>query len=371
MQIRRCDDGPSLRIQQNAAGISPRRGSIFLSLLGPDDARTAWRMGVDGLDIVTHRIERHRIDCEFRRGYLEVAWHRGQMRNLREAHATQTSLGYPHDLQLIERGRLHTVIGSEAYVGGMTDAGSGHLHALNLCIGEARAAAELGARVFEHSPVTKISHGTQPALHTTGGTLRARQVVIAGDAYLDGLVREFDACLLPAGSYLIATEPLPESLARCLLPQNHAVCDQNTLLDYYRLSGDRRLIFGGRCNHTGRKPRDVKGVLLPRLLKVFPDLRGVRIDFEWGGTVSVSLKRIPQFGRLSSNVWYAQGYSGHGIVPSHVAGRLLAEAIAGNAERFDIFARLKPARLPGGRWFATPALAIGMSYYRLRDVLGF
>jgi len=170
-------------------------------------------------------------------------------------------------------------------------------------------------------------------------------------------------------SYIIATEPLSRAVASEILPRDSAVCDQNTLLDYFRMSADGRLLFGGRCNYTGRTPRNVPGTLMPRMLKVFPQLRGVRIDYQWGGTVAVSLTRIPQFGRIKGNLLYAQGYSGHGLGSTHMAGRLLADAIAGTAERFDMFARVRQWRLPGGKWAASPALALGMMYYRLRDLL--
>ncbi|HEY7840569.1 MAG TPA: FAD-binding oxidoreductase [Gammaproteobacteria bacterium] len=341
----------------------------LLRHLGRDDARILWQAGVEGLDIVYGRVRRFEIDCDLKMGYFDAAWNERQMRDLLRHHETQQSLGYPHAQHVIGPDRLSTVIGTDAYVGGVIDAGSGHLHPLNLCLGEASAAAAMGVRIFERSPVVALKPGATAEIRTASGVVRAKHAVLAGNAYLEGVARRLRQYFLPVGSYLIATEPLTPKLAAEILPMDCAVCDQNTLLDYYRLSADRRLLFGGRCNHTGREPGDIKGTLLPRLLKVFRQLRGVRVDYEWGGTVAFAPKRVPQFGRLHGNVLYAQGYSGHGIVASHVAGRLLAEAIAGQAGGFDVLSRVKHWRFPGGKWFATPALALGMTYYRLRDLL--
>ncbi|MBI2993477.1 MAG: FAD-binding oxidoreductase [Gammaproteobacteria bacterium] len=341
----------------------------LLRHLGPDGARRAWELGIEGLRIVRQRIEGFGIDCAWRPGYFAAACKLRQLDELKRECDQQHGLGYPWELSFVSRRDLPGVIGSRAYVGGVLDSGSGHLHPLNLCLGEARAAAGLGVRIYEQSPVEHVHHGANPSLQTPAGRVSARHLIIAGDAYLEGLVPELRGSVLPAGSYLIATEPLSTERARELLPLDCAVSDQNILLDYFRLSSDRRLLFGGRCNYTGAVPRDIAGTLRPRMERVFPQLRGARVDYEWGGTVGVSLKRIPQFGCLDGNVWYAQGYSGHGIVPAHVAGRLLAEAITGDRSRFDVFAGLRHLRLPGGRWFATPALALGMAWYRLLDML--
>ena len=337
--------------------------------LGEQDAQLAWKVGVEGLRILRERIERFDIDCDWKPGYFAAACKSGQMRDLLANRDREIALGYPHELAIIDRAALAGVIGSEAYVGGVLDAGGGHVHPLRLCIGEARAAAALGVRIFEHSPVTRLQSGAHVGVHTPGGVVRARYVIIAGDIYLGDLLPELTRAILPAGSYIIATEPLPGQLASELLPRDCAVSDQNVLLDYFHLSADRRLLFGGRCNHSGRKPRNIAAALRPRMLRVFPQLRGARIDYQWGGTVSISLKRIPQFGRLDGNILYAQGYSGHGLVPAHVAGRLLAEAVAGDAGRFDVFARVKHWKLPGGRRIASALLALGMTYYRLLDLL--
>lgn len=360
-------------------GCSGRNGGQMISglaahdrlvrALGPADAERIWRLGVDGMDLVRRRIARFGIHCDPRPGVFLAACNGRQLRELLEFRARELAMGYPHDLEFVERAGLRSVVGTDAYHGGVLDQGSGHLHPLNLCLGEAVGAAGLGVGIFEHSAVTRIERGHRPRIFTAAGSVRAQHVILAGNAYLEDLVPELCGRILPAGSYLIATEPLPVDRALELFPRGSAVCDSNVLLDYYRLSADRRLIFGGRCNHTGRVPHSIQAALLPRLLRVFPSLRGVRVDYEWGGTVAVSLKRVPQLGRLPGGLLFAQGYSGHGVVATHVFGRLLADAILGSSREFDLLARVRHWRLPGGQWFASPALAIGMAWYRLRDRL--
>ncbi len=336
---------------------------------GDGAARIAAQMGLECRDIVVERVERYGIDCDLKFGYLDVAMKRSELRELCEDAAEKHASGYPHKVEVIPEERLPEVIGSKRYIGGVLNEGNGHLHPLNLCLGEARAAAEAGVRVFERSPVLRIEPGDRPIVHTERGRVSADFVVAACNAYLDGLIPKLSGTVIPAGSYVIATEPLSEERAREILPQDSAVCDQRVALDYYRLSADRRLLFGGMCNYSGRRPKSIRASLEPNMLTVFPQLAGTAIDYEWGGDIGISINRIPQLNRLGTNIYYAQGYSGHGVAPTHLAGRVLAEAIAGQAERFDVFARVRHWRLPGGRWFANPALALGMLYYRLREIL--
>jgi len=337
--------------------------------LGDEAARVAARMGLECRDIVVERIERYGIDCDLKFGYLDVAMKKREFRDLCADVADKRAKGYPHAVEIIPEDRLPEVIGSKRYIGGVLNEGNGHVHPLNLCLGEARAAAEAGVRVFERSPVLRIEPGARPIVHTAQGRVSAEYVVVACNAYLDGLIPKLSGTVIPAGSYIIATEPLTEERARGILPQDSAVCDQRVALDYYRLSADRRLLFGGLCNYSGRTPKSIRATLEPNMLAVFPQLAGTAIDYEWGGHIGISINRIPQLNRLGGNLYYAQGYSGHGLAPTHLAGRVLAEAIAGQAERFDLFARIRHWRLPGGRWFANPALALGMLYYRLREFL--
>lgn len=337
--------------------------------LGSAAGDIVWQMGIESRDLVLERIRRFRIDCDLKFGYLDLALKPAELDDFRAAIAFRQRRGYPHAMRLIEQRDLPQYIGSERYVGGLVNEGNGHLHPLNLCLGEVRAAEQLGVRVHEQTPVTRIEHGARPRVETPYGTVRAEKVVLAGNAYLGKSERKLYGTIIPAGSYIIATEPLSAAQATQLLPQDMAACDQRVGLDYFRLSADRRLLFGGLCNYSGRNPRDISAVLRPNMLKVFPQLADARIDYEWGGFIAISMNRIPQFGRIGGNTWYAQGYSGHGLAPSHMAGKVLAEAIGGDTERFDVFERVRHLRLPGGKWFANPALALGMLYYRLKEIL--
>lgn len=337
--------------------------------LGDKAADIVWQMGIESREIVVERIERFRIDCDLKFGFLDVALKPDDMADFREELESRRARNYPHEMHIVERDELPEYIGSSRYIGGMVNRGSGHLHPLDLCRGEARAAAGLGVTIHEQTRVLRVRHGSPAAVETPRGTVTADKVVLAGNAYLGRAEPRLHGAVIPAGSYIIATESLGDELAAELLPQDMAVCDQRVGLDYFRLSADRRLLFGGLCNYSGRDPRDIAATLQPNMLRVFPQLAGRAIDYQWGGYIAISINRIPQLGRIGDSTWYAQGYSGHGLAPSHAAGRVLAEAIGGDLERFDVFARIRHLKIPGGRWFANPALALGMLYYRLKEIL--
>lgn len=337
--------------------------------LGHQAAEIAYGMGLECRDLVLERIERYGIDCDLKFGYLDLALNDGDMAYFRSEIERKEKRAYPHAMTLVEKADIPRYIGSERYVGGLVNRGNGHLHPLNLCIGEARAAEQLGVRIHEQTPVTRVLHGASPKVETPFGTVSANKVVLAGNAYLGRSERRLFGSVIPAGSYIIATEALGDEQATTLLPEDMAACDQRVGLDYFRLSADKRLLFGGLCNYSGRDPSDIGATLRPNMLKVFPQLADAKIEFQWGGNIAISINRIPQFGRIEDNTWYAQGYSGHGLAPSHLAGKVLADAIGGEMEQFDVFARIRHLRLPGGKWFANPALALGMLYYRLKEIL--
>jgi gamma-glutamylputrescine oxidase len=337
--------------------------------LGHEAAKVAYQMGLDCRDLVLERIRRYGIKCDLKFGYLDLALNDGDMKYFRSEIERKQKLAYPHAMTLVGKNELPGYIGSTRYIGGLVNAGNGHLHPLNLCIGEARAAEHLGVKIYEQTPVSRVHHGASPRVESAYGTVHADKVVLAGNAYLGRSERKLFGAVIPSGSYIIATEALGEERAAELLPRDMAACDQRVGLDYFRLSADKRLLFGGLCNYSGRDPRDITATLRPNMLRVFPQLEDAAIDFEWGGYIAISMNRIPQFGRIEENTWYAQGYSGHGLAPSHLAGKVLADAIGGDLERFDVFARIRHLRLPGGKWFANPALALGMLYYRLKEIL--
>jgi glycine/D-amino acid oxidase-like deaminating enzyme len=246
--------------------------------------------------------------------------------------------------------------------------GNGHLHPLNLCIGEARAAVQQGATIYEQSLVLDIEMAGTPRVITENGSVSADFVVLAGNAYqlLDKRLR---SQFFPVNSFIIATEPLSDDLIAEINPEDLAVCDPNFILEYFRLSADKRLLFGGRINYSGDDPEVIKRNLKPRMCRIYPQLNNTRIDYAWGGTIGVTLSRVPQMGRLAPNIFYSQGYSGHGVNVTHLAGQILADAIAGTLERFDVFARIKPIVVPGSGVFGKQMVALGMVYYRLKDLL--
>ena len=336
---------------------------------GKDVDKLLWELGWAGHEIIKQRVKRHAIDCDLKFGYMEAALKPRQWRELQEECERLQSMDFPHEVRLVPREDMEEVIGARTYIGGLINMGNGHLHPLNLCLGEAVAAARAGVEFHEQSPVIDIVHGKRPKVRAQRGEISCDFVILAGNAYHELEARRLGGFVFPAGSFIIATEPLSAAQARAINPLDLAVCDANHIVDYFRLSADRRLLFGGRCNYSGREPRSNREAIFPRMVKVFPQLRDIRIDYEWGGKIGIVLNRVPHLGRLDKNIFYAQGYSGHGVNATHMAGQLLAEVIAGAQERFDVFARVKHHRLPGNRWFGNQLVALGMLYFRLRDLL--
>ncbi|MQT29300.1 FAD-dependent oxidoreductase [Pseudomonas helleri] len=343
----------------------------FEGVIGKDGVRQMKLMGLEAVEIVRQRVERFNIACDLTWGYCDLANKPRDLEGFAEEAQELRDLGYRHETRLLQANEVHTVVGSDRYVGGFIDMGSGHLHPLNLALGEAAAAAQLGAKLFEHSAVTRIDYGPEVRVHTAQGSVRAKTLVLGCNAYLQGLNPHLSGKVLPAGSYIIATEPLTQAQAHALLPQNMAVCDQRVALDYYRLSADRRLLFGGACHYSGRDPQDIGAYMRPKMLDVFPHLKDVKIDYQWGGMIGIGANRLPQIGRLPDqpNVYYAQAYSGHGVNATHLAGKLLAEAISGqHSTGFDLFNQVPHITFPGGKYLRSPLLALGMLWHRLKEL---
>ena len=328
-----------------------------------------WDLRWRGNDIVIERVEKYGIRCDLKSGYVEVALKPAHLDYIDETAREFERREFPYDYEVWNREQAREMLGTDAFIGGLASFRDGHLHPLNLCIGEARAAVSLGVRVFEQSPVTGIEHGARPAACTESGRVSADAVVLAGNAYSRLEPKHLSNLVFPAGSYMIATEPLSRDTVSAINPRDLAVCDLNDIVDYYRLSADRRLLYGGRCNYSGRDPASIQAAILPRMQKIYPQLRGVRVDYEWGGKIGIVLNRIPTMGRINDNVYYCQGYSGHGVNVSHIMGEILADAIGGTMEKFDLFARIKHFRIPGTQWLGNQVIALGMLYFRLKDML--
>ena len=343
----------------------------FEGIIGKDGVRQMKLMGLEAVEIVRQRVERYNIACDLTWGYCDLANKPRDLEGFAEEAEELRGLGYRHQTRLLQANEVHSVVGSDRYVGGLVDMGSGHLHPLNLALGEAAVAAQLGVKLFETSAVTRIDYGPEVRVHTAQGSVRARSLVLGCNAYLKDLNPQLSGKVLPAGSYIIATEPLSEAQAHALLPQNMAVCDQRVALDYYRLSADRRLLFGGACHYSGRDPQDIGAYMRPKMLEVFPHLANVKIDYQWGGMIGIGANRLPQIGRLPDqpNVYFAQAYSGHGVNATHLAGKLLAEAISGQQSHgFDLFAKVPHITFPGGKYLRSPLLALGMLWHRLKEL---
>ncbi|MCB1699258.1 MAG: FAD-binding oxidoreductase [Halioglobus sp.] len=342
---------------------------LMAKRLGESARDLIWDIGWRGNTIIAERVEKYAIDCDFKYGYMDVALKPRHMRAFEAYHAELLRRGFGDDVRVVQRDEMRSVLGSDAYIGGLINRRSGHLHPLNLCLGEARAAAGLGARLFEGSEVLGIEHGSRPRVRTSAGSVKAASVVLAGNAYQQLEIRHLSGQVFPAGSFIIATEPLERDLAQQINPLDMAFCDPNHVLDYFRMSADRRLLFGGRCNYSGRVPSSIRRSIEPRMHRVFPQLRNTRIDYEWGGNIGIVVNRVPVIGRLRDNVYYSLGYSGHGVNMTHAAGEIVADAIGGTLQKMDLFERVGHWRIPFGQSLSAQMVALGMLYYRLLDRL--
>lgn len=327
-----------------------------------------WNMRWEGHNIIRKRVQQYNIKCDLKFGHLGVAVKNRHLREFQAEHEELERHNFPFEFRMLSKQETQDTIGTKAYIGALMNMANGHLHPLNLCVGEARATVSQGATIYEQSAVLSIEKGSRPKVLTRYGSVSAEFVVIAGNAY-HSLERKLRGIMFPVRSYIIATEPLSEELVRSVNPQDLAVCDANFVLNYYRLSTDKRLLFGGRCNYFGRDPDTIKKKLRPKMLKIYPQLAEVKIDYAWGGTMGIPINRVPQLGRISPNVFYCQGYSGHGLHVSHLAGQIMADAISGTLERFDLFANIKPIVIPGAHIFRRPMMELGVLYYQLRDRL--
>lgn len=337
--------------------------------VGYENARRMWEISLEGLELIRDRVARHRIDCDLHWGQMHVAIKPRQREELLEdQQQTAERYGY-RKLRFLERSDVQALLATKRYIAGLYDAGSGHLHPLNYTLGLAAAAQQAGAQIYENSLALKLTHGSSAVVSTAKGAVRARFVVLCCNAYGNDLAPALRPRIMPVGTYIIATEPLGEARITQLVRENVAVSDVNFVLDYFRRSADHRLLFGGRVSYSGRDAFNTERATRKRMLNVFPQLADVRVEYAWGGYVDITMSRAPDFGRLAPNVYYLQGFSGHGVALTGVAGKLVAEAISGQAERFDLFTKLNHRRFPGGPLLRTPALMLAMMWYRLRDLL--
>lgn len=370
-----------LEAERPGWGASGRNGGQAIVGYAADDlmheqlpaqqARQAWDISVEGLQLMRDRIQAYDIDCAFQAGQMNLATNARRAKSLAKwLHFVQETLQYP--MEEIRHSDIRQWIDSDRYHSGTYDPLSGHLHPLKYCLGLEHAARAAGVRIYEKSPVIRIQRGLRPKVHTAHGAIECEFAVLAGNVYLNefghAVAPELASRIMPVGTYIGATEPMDPARARSLIPSMAAVCDTNFVLDYFRVAEDHRLLFGGRVSYSTSTPRNLEQSMRQRILAVFPQLADLQISYTWGGFVDITMNRGPDFGRLGSNIYYLQGFSGHGLALTGIAGKLVAEAIDGQAKRFDVLASLKHKPFPGGRRMRMPALLLGTLYYRLRDL---
>jgi gamma-glutamylputrescine oxidase len=338
-------------------------------MVGRDDADKLWRLAEEAKDLVKDLIQRHRIDCDLKPGVANTGFSKAEMDELHDyAERVQVRYGYDQ-VELLDPAAFAAVCPSPAYHGGTLDMGAAHLHPLNYALGLARAAEAAGVRIYEGTEVLDIDGGSPAGLRTGQGRVTADHVILACNGYLGGLNRQVAARVMPINNFIAATEPLGDEAGR-VLARDVAVADSKFVVNYFRLSGDRRLLFGGGETYGYRFPRDIAALVRKPMTEIFPHLRDVKIDYAWGGTLAITMKRLPYLARLAPNILTASGYSGHGVGTATHAGQLMARAIQGEVEGFDTMARLPSAPFPGGPKLRSPLLVLAMSWYALRDRLG-
>ncbi|RYC10336.1 NAD(P)/FAD-dependent oxidoreductase [Ciceribacter ferrooxidans] len=336
---------------------------------GQEKAVKLGEMSLEGGEIIRRRVATYGIRCDLVDGGFFAAFTDKQVKEMAHVKANWEKHGHT-GLEMVSKSEVGRYVKTDRYVGGMIDRLGGHIHPLNLVLGEAAAAEGLGVRIFEKSRVTGLDMGASPVVKTARGRVKARYVLVCGNAYLGSMLPKITDRMMPVSSQVMATEPLDAKLIEDLLPANYCVEDANYVLDYYRRTADNRLLYGGGIGYGGHDPANLTGVIRPNMLKTFPQLKGARIDFAWSGNFALTLTRIPHIGRLSENVYFSHGDSGHGVTTTHLLGKILGEAVRGHAGRFDVWASLPALPFPGGRTFRVPLTVLGAWWYGLRDKLG-
>ncbi len=338
--------------------------------VGKEQARRLWDLGLEAVDTVVGLVERFSIDCELKSGDLHVAAKRSHAGELK-AYAEKLQRDYDYGAaRYIERDELEQMTSSRRFHAGLFDSRARHLHPLKYALGLAEAARDLGAEIYEDSRVTGYKEGEHVTVKTARGSVRARFMILACNGYLERLSKPLAGKIMPINNFVLATEPLGEDKARSLIRDDCAMSDSLFVINYWKLSQDWRLLFGGGESYSRRFPADIQGLVRKCMLGVYPELEDVKIDYAWGGTLAITMSRMPHFGRLSGNVFYAHGYSGHGITIASLAGKLLAEAISGTAERFDVMASVPTSTFPGGTLLRWPGLVLAMGWHAMLDRIG-
>ncbi len=349
-------------------GIGQRKDQYYLEKqFGKEIARGLWDMGLEAVDTVKQLIHKHEIHCDLKQGILHLA-HREKYCSELEEEVAYLRDHYQFDqMEYVDAGALPNFLDSQAYYGAQWDKASLHLHPLKYAQGLAKAATEAGVTICEQSKVLSYTQGGSIVVRTAEGSVTASEMVLACNGYIEKLEPRINGYIMPINNFVVATEPLSDELAQSVSAQDTAMQDTRFVINYWKLSADKRLIFGGGENYRRGFPSDIKGFVRKYVLQIYPQLENSKIDYGWGGTLAITLNRMPHFGRIGDNIWHLQGYSGHGVPTATLAGKLIAEAISGKLERFDLISNLPTRKFPGGTLLRWPGMVAGMLYFALRD----
>ncbi|MHB0954015.1 MAG: NAD(P)/FAD-dependent oxidoreductase [Allorhizobium sp.] len=336
---------------------------------GPDRAARLGEMSLEGGEIIRSRVAKYGIECDLQHGGFFAAFTDKQVREMAHHKAHWEKHGHT-GLEMVSKAEVDKYVKTDRYVGGMIDKLGGHIHPLNLVLGEAAEVESLGGRIYENSRVTAVDMGANPVVRTAKGSVKAKYVLVCGNAYLGSMLPKITDKMMPVSSQVMATEPLDARLIEDMLPANYCVEDANYVLDYYRRTADNRLLYGGGIGYGGQDPANLTGVIRPNMLKTFPQLADTKIEFAWSGNFALTLTRIPHMGKLADNVYFSHGDSGHGVTTTHLLGKILGEAVAGHAGRYDVWSSLTALPFPGGKTFRVPLTVLGAWWYGMRDKLG-
>ena len=334
--------------------------------LGHDAASVLWDMGLEAVDTVKALISDHDIKCDLKHGDMHLAHKTRLCDGLKEEVEFLADRYNFTDMEYIPQERLSEFVGSDGFYAGIWDKASCHLHPLNYALGLADAAVKAGVTIYEHSRV--LSYGGAPLVIKTGeGQVTATEIILACNGYIEKLEPKINGYIMPINNFVLATEPLSDELANAIIPKDTSMADSRFVINYWKLSADNRLVFGGGENYRRGFPKDIKNFVRKYMLQIYPQLGSTKIDYGWGGTLAITMNRLPHFGRVEDNIWHMQGYSGHGVPTATFAGKLVAEAISGKLERFDVMAQLPTHKFPGGTLLRWPGMVSAMLYYSLRD----
>lgn len=338
---------------------------------GKSTAKTLWQLSLDAVALVESLVEEHAIDCEFGRGNIHFAAKPSHVRDLQNEMEHLAATYDYHQLRGVEKSALESLGSARGFHYALVDDGARHLHPLKYCLGLARAAAAVGAVIYEQTKATQITVNTGGvAIATPSGLVQADKVVLACNGYLDNLYPPIASHIMPINNFIVATERLSDDMAARINPLDASLSDSLFVINYWKLSADRRLIFGGGETYSDQFPTNIKDFVRPQLLRIYPELADTRLDFGWGGTLAITRNRMPDIGVKQGAIYYAQGFSGHGVPTATMAGKLIALAMTKGSEEFDLMQNLKTLKFPGGRWLRRPSLVAGMLFYSLLDKFG-